>query len=68
MLHESVASTNANQHYQELIMKCIWKTIKYIPEWDSDLDYTRVLTEIHKFLTVSYVAYLKKFVCYEELN
>lgn len=53
MLYESVASSNTDQHYQELIMKCIWKTIKYIPEWDADVDYNKVLTEIHRFLNVS---------------
>lgn len=52
MLYDSVASSNTNQHYQELIMKCIWKTIRYIPIWDADLDFNKILTEIHRFLTV----------------
>ena len=53
MLYESVASSNTDQYYQELIMKCIWKTIKYIPEWDADLDYNKVLCEIYRFMNVS---------------
>lgn len=52
MLYDSVASSHTDQHYQELIMKCTWKTIKYIPEWNVDLDYNKVLTEIHRFLNV----------------
>lgn len=34
-------------------MKCIWKIVKYIPKWDADLSYSKVLCEINRFLNVS---------------
>lgn len=53
LLYDSVSASNSNQHYQELIMKCTWKTLKYIPEWDKDLEYDKILIEVHRFLNVS---------------
>ncbi|XP_065221041.1 protein mini spindles isoform X2 [Planococcus citri] len=50
LLYDSVSSSNTNQHYQELIMKCTWKTLKYIPEWDTELEYDKILIEVHRFL------------------
>uniref|UniRef100_A0A8D8W5H1 Cytoskeleton-associated protein 5 n=1 Tax=Cacopsylla melanoneura TaxID=428564 RepID=A0A8D8W5H1_9HEMI len=37
-------------HFIELAWKCMWKLIKFFPEWDSSLDYVRILAEAHTFL------------------
>ncbi|KAI5733008.1 hypothetical protein M8J76_006606 [Diaphorina citri] len=38
------------EHFIELAWKCMWKVIKFFPEWDSKLDYVRILAEAHVFL------------------
>lgn len=40
------------EHFIELAWKCMWKVIKFFPEWDSKLDYVRILAEAHVFLKV----------------
>ncbi|XP_015596923.1 protein mini spindles isoform X2 [Cephus cinctus] len=48
LLHDCTES-NEPPKYEELIMKCLWKIIKTIPAWASDLDYDAILLEVHHF-------------------
>lgn len=38
--------------FTELLMKCIWRNVKVMPEKASELDYRRILLEIHEFMTL----------------
>ncbi|XP_076762978.1 msps cytoskeleton-associated protein 5 [Xylocopa sonorina] len=49
LLHGCAEST-APPKYEELVMKCLWKIVKAIPNWAADLDYDTILLEVHRFL------------------
>ncbi|XP_017785300.1 PREDICTED: cytoskeleton-associated protein 5 [Nicrophorus vespilloides] len=34
----------------ELVMKCLWRVIKLLPNWAAEIDYDSVLLEVHLFL------------------
>ena len=51
LLHGCAEST-APSKYEELVMKCLWKIVKTIPNWAADLDYDTILLEVHRFLKV----------------
>ena len=53
MLRDSVSSGAAGSPYQELLMKCIWKVVRLLPEWLSQLEFHEIMLEIHKFLEVN---------------
>lgn len=36
--------------FTELLMKCIWRNIKNLPEKSNELDYDAVLLEVHEFM------------------
>jgi len=56
ILHETVKNPqNSTTHFKELVMKCIWKSIKDFERWGDDLCYELVLERIHKFLEVNYI-------------
>ncbi|OXU27451.1 hypothetical protein TSAR_002490 [Trichomalopsis sarcophagae] len=48
LLHEH-ADSNGPAKYEELIMKCLWKIVKTIPNWAGELDYDTILLEVHNF-------------------
>lgn len=49
-LQECVSSETCSPKFLELIMKCIWKMIKMVPEIINDLAVDRILLETHLFL------------------
>jgi cytoskeleton-associated protein 5 len=36
--------------HTDLVMKCLWRVIKLMPNWGEDVDYDSVLFEVHNFL------------------
>lgn len=56
LLH-GCAESNAPSKYEELVMKCLWKIVKTIPNWAADLNYDTILLEVHRFLKVYYLLY-----------
>lgn len=36
--------------YTDLLMKCIWRNVKNMPEKSNELDYDAVLLEVHEFM------------------
>uniref|UniRef100_A0A1B6M0W7 TOG domain-containing protein n=1 Tax=Graphocephala atropunctata TaxID=36148 RepID=A0A1B6M0W7_9HEMI len=48
-LYDTVSNTSLQGHYQELLMKCIWKVIKFLDDWH-DMQFDRIFVEIHAFL------------------
>lgn len=63
LLYDTVNNTAITQLYQDLAMKCLWKVVKNFVEWDEDLDYERVLTDIHAFLRVSFYYFFLFYLC-----
>ncbi|XP_031837843.1 msps cytoskeleton-associated protein 5 isoform X2 [Nomia melanderi] len=49
LLH-GCAESNEPSKYEELVMKCLWKIVKTIPNWAGDLNYDTILLEVHRFL------------------
>lgn len=43
-------SNGSSPRLVELVMKCLWRVIKLMPQWGDDIDYDSVLLEIHNFL------------------
>ncbi|XP_063985359.1 protein mini spindles isoform X2 [Diachasmimorpha longicaudata] len=48
LLH-ACAETKVAPKYEELVMKCLWKIVKTMPNWVGDLDYDTILLEVHNF-------------------
>ncbi|XP_011314716.1 cytoskeleton-associated protein 5 isoform X2 [Fopius arisanus] len=48
LLH-SCAESKVAPKYEELVMKCLWKIVKTMPNWVGDLDYDTILLEVHHF-------------------
>ncbi|KAF5301408.1 hypothetical protein FQA39_LY02137 [Lamprigera yunnana] len=49
LLHNLVR-TEASPRFIDLVMKCIWRAIKIMPNWADKIDYDSVLLEVHMFL------------------
>nr|XP_018902745.1 PREDICTED: cytoskeleton-associated protein 5 [Bemisia tabaci]XP_018902746.1 PREDICTED: cytoskeleton-associated protein 5 [Bemisia tabaci]XP_018902747.1 PREDICTED: cytoskeleton-associated protein 5 [Bemisia tabaci]XP_018902749.1 PREDICTED: cytoskeleton-associated protein 5 [Bemisia tabaci] len=50
LLHLSISSDKYSAHFQELVMKCVWKLLKKLPEWSDEIDYDRILFVINAFM------------------
>ncbi|XP_032523081.2 protein mini spindles isoform X1 [Danaus plexippus] len=62
LLHDSIVESDpAYPRYQDLLLKCFWKTLKMIPTWDvTSIDYDAVLFKIHLFYKAYPNSYWKK--------
>ncbi|KAL0879509.1 hypothetical protein ABMA27_003252 [Loxostege sticticalis] len=62
LLHDSIGvSEPAYPRYQDLLLKCFWKTLKMISTWDAgSVDYDAVLHKIHLFYRAYPNSYWKK--------
>ncbi|XP_070492118.1 protein mini spindles isoform X2 [Chironomus tepperi] len=49
-LLKETCSTSALPKFTELLMKCIWRNVKLMPERVNELDYEALLMEIHDFM------------------
>uniref|UniRef100_A0A8C4NE64 TOG domain-containing protein n=1 Tax=Eptatretus burgeri TaxID=7764 RepID=A0A8C4NE64_EPTBU len=52
LLHDCVNSPTNNAKYPELIMKCLWRISRLLPETAHNLKVDRVLLDAHNFLRV----------------
>ncbi|CAH1786978.1 unnamed protein product [Owenia fusiformis] len=50
LLHECIASETCSPKFMELILKCLWKTARMLPNMVNELDLDSVLLELHNFL------------------
>lgn len=50
ILHTFCGSNSLPPRYGELTLKCLWRLVKFLPDWEADLDITMVLMKIHNFL------------------
>ncbi|XP_041970087.1 protein mini spindles isoform X2 [Aricia agestis] len=62
LLHDSIVESDpAYPRYQDLLLKCFWKTLKMISTWDvNSIDYDEVLYKIHLFYKAYPNSYWKK--------
>ncbi|XP_044257889.1 protein mini spindles [Tribolium madens] len=49
LIHECIRNDSPERH-TELVMKCLWRVIKLMPDWGEEVDYDLVLLEVHNFL------------------
>ncbi|XP_076879237.1 cytoskeleton-associated protein 5-A-like isoform X2 [Brachyhypopomus gauderio] len=52
LLQESCKSTTCSSEFREMVMKCHWRMIKFLPEKVEALYLDRVLLDIHNFMKV----------------
>jgi len=50
LMKESVANNALAPKYIDLVMKCLWKVIRLLPNWNADLDLDTLMSELHDFL------------------
>ncbi|UYV60269.1 msps [Cordylochernes scorpioides] len=50
LLHDSVGSMSATKRYTEIVMKCLWKMLRMIDTYIHELNFDRILLDIHTFL------------------
>ncbi|XP_039748476.1 protein mini spindles isoform X3 [Pararge aegeria] len=62
LLHDSIVESDpAYPRYQDLLLKCFWKTLKMISTWEvNSIDYDAVLYKIHLFYKAYPNSYWKK--------
>ncbi|XP_038218793.1 protein mini spindles isoform X2 [Zerene cesonia] len=62
LLHDSIVESDpAYPRYQDLLLKCFWKTLKMISSWEvNSIDYDAVLYKIHLFYKAYPNSYWKK--------
>ncbi|XP_074041153.1 protein mini spindles-like isoform X1 [Leptinotarsa decemlineata] len=49
LINECITLDSSPRHV-DLVMKCLWRVIKLMPQWGDDIDYDSVLLEVHYFL------------------
>merc|ERR1719507_369479 len=60
LLRESVGNPTLAPKYVELVMKCLWKVIRSLPNgWMEDLNVDLVLSDLHDFLRANPTSYWK---------
>lgn len=50
LLHDCVGSVNVSDRFTDLVMKCLWKNIRFIHQVINELNIDRILLDIHVFL------------------
>ncbi|XP_014295332.1 protein mini spindles isoform X1 [Microplitis demolitor] len=48
-LLQECAESSVMPKYEELVMKCLWKIVKTISNWSTELDYDTILLTVHQF-------------------
>ncbi|KAJ8966867.1 hypothetical protein NQ314_003261 [Rhamnusium bicolor] len=49
LMNECITNDSSTRHV-DLVMKCLWRVIKLMPNWVDEIDYDSVLLEVHHFL------------------
>ncbi|XP_072383442.1 protein mini spindles [Diabrotica undecimpunctata] len=49
LINECISNESSARHV-DLVMKCLWRVIKLMPQWGDTIDYDSVLLEVHNFL------------------
>lgn len=49
LINDCISNECSDRHV-DLVMKCLWRVIKLMPQWGDEIDYDSVLLEVHNFL------------------
>ncbi|KAG7269927.1 hypothetical protein CRUP_017672 [Coryphaenoides rupestris] len=52
LLQDSLITTAGSPMFSELVMKCLWRMIRYLPETINNLNLDRILLDVHSFMKV----------------
>ncbi|XP_061077698.1 cytoskeleton-associated protein 5-like isoform X3 [Conger conger] len=63
LLQDSLISTAGSPKFSELVLKCLWRKIRYLPDTMNSINLDRVLLEIHSFMKVLPKEKLKQLNC-----
>ncbi|XP_034031603.1 cytoskeleton-associated protein 5 isoform X2 [Thalassophryne amazonica] len=52
LLQDSLITTAGSPMFSELIMKCLWRMIRFLPETINNINLDRILLDVHNFMKV----------------
>ncbi|XP_056106843.1 cytoskeleton-associated protein 5 isoform X4 [Rhinichthys klamathensis goyatoka] len=52
LLQDSLISTAGSPMFSELVMKCLWRMIRYLPQTINRINLDRILLDVHNFMKV----------------
>ncbi|KAM4018597.1 cytoskeleton-associated protein 5 isoform 2-T2 [Anomaloglossus baeobatrachus] len=52
LLQDSLLATASSPKFSELVMKCLWRMIRLLPECINNINLDRILLDIHNFMRV----------------
>ncbi|TRY98078.1 hypothetical protein DNTS_023531 [Danionella cerebrum] len=52
LLHDSLISTAGSPMFSELVMKCLWRMIRFLPQNINSINLDRILLDVHNFMKV----------------
>ncbi|KAJ8281337.1 hypothetical protein GJAV_G00066360 [Gymnothorax javanicus] len=52
LLQDSLITTAGSQKFSELVMKCLWRMIRFLPETINSINLDRILLDVHNFMKV----------------
>ncbi|KAI1889583.1 hypothetical protein AGOR_G00164410 [Albula goreensis] len=52
LLQDSLISTAGSPKFSELVMKCLWRMIRFLPETINSINLDRILLDVHNFMKV----------------
>ncbi|KAJ8349385.1 hypothetical protein SKAU_G00245150 [Synaphobranchus kaupii] len=63
LLQDSIISTAGSPKFSELVLKCLWRMIRFLPETMNSINLDRIMLEIHNFMKVLPWGKLKQLNC-----
>ncbi|XP_047451779.1 cytoskeleton-associated protein 5 isoform X2 [Mugil cephalus] len=52
LLQDTLVSTAGSPMFSELVMKCLWRMIRFLPETINSINLDRILLDVHNFMKV----------------
>ncbi|KAM6973183.1 cytoskeleton-associated protein 5 [Aplochiton taeniatus] len=52
LLQDSLISSSGSPMFSELVMKCLWRMIRFLPDTINSLNLDRILLDVHNFMRV----------------
>uniref|UniRef100_A0A4W4GEF8 TOG domain-containing protein n=1 Tax=Electrophorus electricus TaxID=8005 RepID=A0A4W4GEF8_ELEEL len=52
LLQDSLITTAGSPMFSELVMKCLWRMIRFLPETINSINLDRILLDVHNFMKV----------------
>uniref|UniRef100_A0A8C7SJI1 Cytoskeleton associated protein 5 n=1 Tax=Oncorhynchus mykiss TaxID=8022 RepID=A0A8C7SJI1_ONCMY len=52
LLQDSLTTSSGSPMFSELVMKCLWRMIRFLPETINSINLDRILLDVHNFMKV----------------